>query len=352
MGRSLRHSILRAAGLCLLVGWALACDPLQLPGDLDGAPPETGPEAGAGLDGAPDRSVADQGPLDRGAPTPDQGPDAAVITCAVSPTEVRVGPFAPLVLAGPPGAEIRRWTWAVEAAPPGARPQLAEFFDDQGGLRPDVVETPEITFVGDRVGAYTVALSVWGPGGVSLCPPLRVTIEVAAPEGLYAELTWTSPFDPCATCDAGVDLDLVLATPAADACFGRQSPTAVRAGQAADWPPLDSPAGDPRGLAISDDGLGVEAVQVRDAPRDQAYAVAVWVYDAKIGTGQPGPEAEWPSDAVLSVFVDGVRLGEYGARLTTTGEVQRLVDVTPCVGAACVPAVTVRGVAGVWGTCP
>lgn len=337
----------RLAALALLAALVLACEPVTLAPDPDAAlatdgelPVDaTGPalDVGRPPDAAPD-ALADA--------APDEGP---AITCAVTPELAEVAPLTPLVLAGPPGDAIRRWTWQITERPAGARPVLAEFFEG-GAARPDFVETPQITFRGDRAGTYGLTLQVVGQGGAALCPPLQVAVRVRPPEGLYAQLTWTSPFDPCEACDDGVDLDLVMA-PRDRACWGSGSTWTARPGDARDWPPEGSPEGDPGGVSIVEDGAGLEAMGVPTAPGLMVYALGVLAFDLTVDNGLPGPPAEWPADAVLALYWDGLWLGEFETQLSSTGQVQHLVDVFTCVGAGCRPDVQVVGRAGVWGTC-
>jgi hypothetical protein len=193
-------------------------------------------------------------------------------------------------------------------------------------------DAPVATVRLDAVGSWTLRLAVWDADGRPGCTIATHTVEVLPPPaGLHVELTWQTPGDLDPTDDgpgAGADIDLHLRHPLAtgldidgdgqldgwfDVPFDAHwlNPTP-------DWGQLGVGADDPRLWRDDTDGEGPELIALLTPP----------VASVTLGAHTWDDHGYGPSDATVSVWLDGLLLGGPRAFTLSPGELCVLATVT------------------------
>lgn len=283
---------------------------------------------------------------------PDLGPDQAIPPedpnneCPVATFEeqgvVEVIPRDLIVLDGsmstdPDGPDGRpvQYIWTVTQAPAGSLATPVERFLDRRRHResgqPDDVTTPEVMFMPELVGRYTLALSVVDAAGLTApsaaCPQsaAEVHIEARHGPGVAIEAVWNTPSDDDQTDDNGADVDLHLRHPLARA-WAVAPLDCYYANPTPDWGPTGRD-GDPEMLLEDPNGTGPEIV-ILSAPEETTtnagYRIGHHYYRAD---NYNGGEPWGPSEVTTRIYLDGELAGEWIGVLEETSNFWEVAQI-------------------------
>jgi hypothetical protein len=229
-----------------------------------------------------------------------------------SSSSITVPALAPLELdasesSAPEGADAS-YRWSVLESPDGSETSVTDTTAETTRLLPD------------RTGTYRVRLEV-SREDLSNCSATAVVEITAEPtDKIRVQLTWSTPGDSDETDSNGTDLNLhYLKADESNANWGESPWDVFWQNKSSSWgdegPPDDDPA-----LDIDDiDGAGPENVIHPNSPPGR-YAVGVEYFDAS-GFG--------PSDAEVTIFVDGTIVQTYEREDLEEQEFWYVADIVP-----------------------